>query len=340
MTANPPATLTALGVTWAFFSYSLVDTNAAQIKTYKDAGIQCMLHSAHRAHHYDMLSKSDFGTGGLKGAICLDPVYVGGPQNNWEYRTLGQTWGWGTPDYGRHSGYSNTGIFGQRDHLRGYVKNGAPFEICLDPDVVPPGEPTASTGTGVMSAYYILMGEECPIAFTQYDVEFTVRWDTPGSSDGSRYMGCAFGVPEDRHFKDWIRCDQYTKGYTFTMTLNGDFVFSRFDGIPFPGGDPLVTPPYQYGSVWASGFGAIAANTNYAMKVRVRTDRIILGPASQAEGGANTRTFTATTPAGSGGTLPEGTRYRGPFFYLCRHFWNTGEARTVRWGNLTITNVP
>jgi hypothetical protein len=341
MTASPPELLTTyLGATWAFFSYDLVDNNAAQIKTYKDAGIQCMLHSAHRAHHYDMLSKADFGAGGLKGAVCFDPVYVGGPQNNWEYRVLDQTWDWGTPDYGRHSGWSSIGIPGQRDHLRGYVAPGAPFEICIDPDVVPPGESTATTGVNIQTAYYVLMGEECPIAYPQYDIDFTVRWDSGNPFQGSRYMGCAFGVEEDRHFKDWIRCDQYSKGYVFFLTKDGSFVFLRYDGIPYPPeGDPSVLPPYQYGLVWPSGYTP-QDHTNYSMKVRVRNDRLILGPGNETEGGTNTRTFTATTPAGAGGTVPEGTLYRGPFFYLGRHFWNTGDAVVTRWGNLKITQAP
>lgn len=355
MTANPPATLTGLGVTWAFFPYHVAETNPAQLNAYKAAGITCMLHSLHRQHQFNFLNKAEFNPGGLRGGISWDPVYVNGSQSNFRYRALNAVWDTPDPNHGRQGPYVSGNGFRPEwqsqnnrtpmsDHFRGLITGALSDRgrLLLTADVIPPGETDGGAGsTAVQTGYNILMGEQCPVPWPQYDIDFDVRWHGDTNTIDGRYMGIIFGVDEDREVKEWIRCDQYSKFYLFALSITGTFVFFRYDGIPYPGNGAA----YQYTFDWASGYNTPGPGGNtgasYGLKVRVRNDRLVLGPSNQDESGANTRIFTATTPAENGtGRLPDATRWRGKYFYMNRHFWNTSNSRLVSWENLRITEIP
>lgn len=344
MNATPPATLTTLGVTWAFVAYTLIDVNgsptvAAKVKAYKDAGINVMVHSAHRQWHFQYLSHAFFGAGGLKGAICFDPTYCGGALTNFGYRELAATWSWGTPNYGVFSSWATEE--GMRDLYRGYTIPGAGVQLVLDGNVRGPLDPSPGPGNPDPlreTGYHILMGEQCPMSESSYDIEVGFILDSR-TSDSSRWMSVTFCVPEDRPFYDWVKTDQFTKGYQLQLTQAGQFRLLRYDGIPFPGGDPNVNIPYQYGfswnSPWTNGGNGVDPVSEARIKIRVRPDRLIIGPSFQAEGGANTRTFSATV-----NPLSEATKWRGHYFYLGRHFWTDADSTRVRFQQLTVTLNP
>lgn len=333
MDANTPASLVTLGVSWVFINAALADPAtsapiAAKVKAYKDAGLNVMLHSATRQWQYNQLNNTTtFGAGGLKGAIAFDPVYVGGALNNQPHRKNAATWGWGTPDYGRHSPWSNSGYDGQRDKYRGYVENGVGGQINLDADIINPFD---TPGALLPSGYHILMGEQCPIPYTSYDIDCTFIWETRPTDTG-RWMDIWCCSPEDRNIYEWTKANQFTKGYQFQLTVSGLFVMARYDGIPSNGSES--PPPYQYSLAWDSPWsgGGISGGTEYRVKVRVRPDRIVMGPSGQSEGGANTRTFNA----GTGG----GTTWRGAYAYVGRHFFFQSNAVRVRWKDFVITPV-
>lgn len=324
-----PANLVAAGFTWVAINYTSADTRPAVIKAYKDAGLNVILFTGHRQWHWTLVNDATkFGTGGLKGLLCSDPVYAAGLLSNYRYLSWAATWNWGTPDYGRHSNWSAT-IEGQRDRYRGYVADGQAGSLYIDGDVLLPND-TDPEGIRY-SAYYILMGEQCPAPLNSatgkhdnYDIDVSFRWDAL-IADRGRWMGIWFGNTEDRSLVEWIYCNQYTRGYEFMLSQNGMFHIERYDGVP-----NSTEPPFAYGTDWSSPWvGTIQPNTEYRVKVRVRPTYITCGPASEAEGGPNTRTFNSST---GGGDL-----WRGPYIYLGRHFFYTSDSTRCRFGNLVIT---
>lgn len=324
-----PANMTTNGMTWAMITYTEADSFPAKVKAYKDAGIQVMLTGCHRQYHYNLvINTALFGTGGLKGILAYDPIYAAGITTLYRYRTAAATWTWGTPDYGRHSGWSAT-IPGQRDRFRGYVLDGQPGAICLDGDVLNVNDTNPSFRP---SAYYILQGEQCPVPlnaatgkYDSYDLDVGFIWDGL-ITDRTRWMGIWFGNTEDRSLLEFTQATQYTRGYEFELSQAGDFSVYRYDGIPY-----TADPAFQYTLAWPSGWGTITPGTEYRIKVRVRPDRIILGRGDQVEGGTNTRTFNA----GTGG----GTTWRGGYVYLGRHFFNSPDSTRVRFKNFIVTPI-
>jgi hypothetical protein len=332
MTATAPASLVADGFTWVFVHYSLADTNPVQVKAYKDAGLKVMLLGAHRQYHYTLATDTVlFGAGGLKGLLSYDPVYCAGITSIYRYRTSAATWGFTNPDYGRHSNWSDS-LQGQRDLYRGYIQINDAGRLSIDGDLM---LPTDTDPTFRPSGYYILQGEQCPVPFNavtskydSYDIEVSFRWDGLVVDEG-RWMSVWFGNPEDRVLTDWTQATQYTKGYNFQLAQDGQFVLQRYDGIA---SDGVTIPAYQYALAWDSPWlNSIAANTDYRVKVRVRPDRIIVGPASQSEGNTNTRTFNAATG--------QGERWRGAYTYLGRHFFNNTDQVRCRFVNFVVTPV-
>lgn len=337
------------GFTWAFVAYHLVDAaladsnaqiaaNIARIKEYKAAGIQVLLHSAHRQWHFNLATDTAvWGDGALKGVISFDPVYCGGKTNGYSYRKVQASWHWRQPYYGLHSPWSANPVGvnrprpkndfeGQREKVRGFC--GDSGWLRLEVDVIPPNYPPDSSL--INTGYMLLIGEQCPVPLNaatnkhdSYDIDLAFLWDR--ITDRGRWMSVFFAVPEDRSLTEWTDCTKFTKGYQVQLNMAGDLVFQRYDGIPYSGSGS----PTQFEEVWSYG-SSIAAGTAYGIKVRVRTDRIIVGPSSQQEGGPNTRVFRAD----KGGTI-----HRGPYAYIGRHFFSTSpdNASSVRWWRPTIT---
>lgn len=328
--AVTPASLIADGYTWVMMNIFTADRRPAVVKAYKDAGLNVLLTNGARQWHYNLHKDTTrFGTGGLKGILCTDPVYCAGELNGYRYRTDVATWGWSTPDYGRHSSWSAS-IEGQRDRYRGYTLGGDPGNISLDGDVLLPQDTNPEGRRD--SGYFILMGEQCPApinpttsARDNYDIEVGFIWDAL-VGDRGRWMSVWFGNTEDRALSEWVQASEYTRGYDFQLTQTGLFVMQRYDGV-LPNG---VDPPFQYSLTWDSPWrNNIQPGVEYRVKVRVRPDRIILGPASEAEGGPNTRVFNAATGGGE--------RWRGPYSYVGRHFFFTNDSTRVRWRWYTLT---
>ncbi len=331
--ANTPASLVAAGFTWVMIQNAIADNTPAKVKPYKDAGLNVLLYNTQRQWQYNLAKDTTkFGAGGLKGVLSTDPLYCGGEAFSYTYRRNRSDWTVPTPDYGRHSPYSDQGFGGQIDTYRGYaggndagVSDGS-NRLFLDGDVKNPGD----TPTDRPSGYFILLGEHCPIVNNaatskpdNYDVDFSVSWASL-ISDKVRWAGMFVGVPEDRSIREWTQATTATKGYLFTLNQNGRFVFTRYDGVVG------ANPPYQYSTDWDSAWApGVAANTEYRMKIRMRPDRIVVGPANQAEGGANTRTFNAATGSGE--------RWRGPYLYIARHFFTDADSTTVRWTDVNVT---
>lgn len=315
--ANPPATMAANGHTWVMISASILEAYPATVAAYIAAGLNVMTFTLTKQHQYFAAKAA-----GVRGVLAADPVYVGGEQSNFRHRQNNATWTWGTPDYGRH-GYVGD-IPSQSDKYRGYVNPGQANMLSLDPDVINP----SGTVDFDESGYFILAGEQCPIRKTgdpanivgspnNYDITVGFLWDRL-LTDRGRWMGVWFGAPDDRSIQQWTKSTQYTKGYCITLSQNGDFAFSRYDGVPFPaGGNPNVTPPFQFGDVWASGW-SIQANVEYRIKISVRpTGNITI---SRQDGGAS-RTYTDTT-------------WRGAYFHIGRHHFNIYDAAVCRWVRL------
>lgn len=320
-----PAYMAAHNLTWAMINYGLGDANAPTVKTYKDAGIHVMLTNCARQWHYNLITDTGrFGAGGLKGILAIDPLYSAGVLTNYSYLKQVATWGYGTPDYGRWGPNSNT-LDGLRDVYRGFVLPGQAGKLCLDGTTLTPLDTNPDFR---LSGYLLLMGEQCPVpkdattnAYDSYDIEVGFIWDAL-VTDRIRWCSVFFGVPEDRALYEFRQTSQYTKGYQFQLSQNGSFTVERYDGIPYS-----TDPAWQYTLTWDSGWGTIVPGVEYRVKIRVRPDRIILGRADQLEGATNTRTFNA----GTGG----GTTWRGPYFYLGRHFFSTADSTRVHFSNLT-----
>lgn len=319
--ANPPAQLVSDGFTWVAISYGIADRRPATVKAYKDAGLNVLLFTGARQWHWQLTNDTTkFGAGGLKGLLASDPVYSSGALNSYRYRQQVATWRWGTPDYGRHSNWSGT-MEGQRDRYRGYVLRGNGDSICIDGDVLGPHDTSPSF---MPSGYFILMGEQCPVpgdigtgVHENYDIECGFTWDAL-ITDRNRWMSIWFGNPQDRSLVEFTLANEFTRGYNFMLNQNGQFIMSRYDGIPATG-----EPPWQFSDTWDSPWrNNIQAGVEYRVKVRVRSGRIILGPADQAEGGPNTRVYDAATGGGD--------RWRGAYTYVGRHFFNTSDSTRVR----------
>lgn len=320
---HTPASLVAAGYTWALFSYALADTSPATITAYRDAGLQVMLYGGHRQYHWNLQANL-----GLRGMLCVDPVYCAGKTSYFRYRKVTSQWSWTAPDYGRH-GYT-ADFEGMRDKYRGYVPQGVGDQIAIDGTTKSPRETDPGFRT---TSYYILMGEQCPIRDTRvapnevgspnwYDIEVGFVWDAL-ISDRGRHMSIFFGVPEDRPLYEWMSATVHTKGYMFGLGQDGIFTFARYDGIA-----GTSEAPVMYSNTFESGWGTITPGTEYRVKVRVRPDRIVVGRADVPEVHANSRTYTET----SGG----GTMWRGAYFYLGRHFFNDNDSTKCRFRNLSL----
>lgn len=317
-TANPPATLVSEGFTWVMIDFSIADTAAATVTAYKTAGLNVMLTNGHRQWHFNLQR-----TLALRGVLCLDPVYCAGILSSFSYKKPVGTWGWGTPDYGRYA--YGTDQENMRDKYRGYVKNGEGGRIYIDGGTLAPHETDPNFR---QSSYFILMGEQCPVRDTRvaanvvgspnfYDIDVSVTW-TSLTSDQGRHLSVFFAVPQDRPLTEWQLATTYTKGYMFSLSENGTFVFQRYDG----GSNAAMFES------WASPWGVVTPNAEYRLKVRVRPDRVIVGPADQSEGGAQTHTYTGA----NGGTM-----WRGAYFYLGRHFFSVADSTSIRFTNLVLT---
>jgi hypothetical protein len=320
------ATNAAVGVTIAAAGYTwvTVDIGAvvpAKITEFIAAGLNVLYTGCGRQLHFDGAV-----TAGIRGVIATTPIYCGGKLNTFQYRNTIASWNFGAADHGRFAYGTNLPEFAT-DRWRGYVRPGIPGIINIDGNKVPPGEDPGFIETGL----WILMGEQCPVrdntvaiteygAPSNYDIEFGVSWSAV-LSDTARWAGVFLACPTDPVIRDWSQATTDTRGYLFTLSQNGTFEMARYDGVAFPpGGDPTVTPPYAFGNTWASGFGVVSANTEYRMKVQVRPTQITF---SRADGG--------------GSFVYVNTTWRGPYFYLGRHFFNTVD--TARVGFHTLTTV-
>lgn len=323
-----PKNLTDNGFTWVFISYGVADRTPEKVKAYKDAGLNVMLFSGHRQWHYDLVKDTTkFGSGGLKGILCSDPIYCAGVTSSYRYRLRRASWTWGTADYGRHSNWSASGLEYQHVKYRGYIRQGEGQQLSLDGDLYSPGD----NPTFRQSAYMVLMGEQCPMPLNpatgkmdNYSIDVGFVWDDM-LSDRGRWMSVWWGNPQDRSLTEWRLASEYTRGYQLQLNQNGQFVLQRYDGIPWPGGDAA---PHQYALVWDSPWvNQIQPNVEYRIRVRVRPDRIICGPLGQLEGGPNTRTF---------GKDVGGDMWRGGYVYLGRHTWSNNDTTRCRFVDLHI----
>ncbi|WP_367139261.1 hypothetical protein [Saccharothrix sp. HUAS TT1] len=315
--ALPPEDLVAAGFTWVFIQVGLADTYPQQVLAYKTAGLYTMLYGGHKHWHFRLTQNATlFGAGGLKGILCPDPVYCAGDVNGYRYYEQGLTLQWGTPNYGVHA--YNGSIEWMRDRFRGYVQGGRAGQLTSDADVVAPGE----TSSIFRSGYYILQGEMCPVALPNYDrvtntvnnyeIHIGFMWDGI-SVDRGRWMGLWWGAPEDRQLFEWERANQYTRGYQVQLSQEGNFVVTRYDGIPG------ASPPYQWAPsppTWDSGYRP-QPGIEYRMRVQVFPDRFTV---ARPDGGAM-RTFTGA----------DATMWRGPYCYAGKHFFNIPDAHRVRW---------
>lgn len=319
---NTPAALTALGIKWVGINYAVAAADTVKARAYKDAGLNVLLTGTHRQWHWE-LSRDviKFGPGALKGCLSYDPMYtIGSPAGR--YLRDQATWSWPMADYGRHSPYSDT-IEGQHEKFRGYFDAAAsPDNILLDSNIVVPQ-------AGKNSAYYILMGEECPTpASNNFDIECGFAWDAPSHTADPHWIGLFVCVPTDNVLYDDQLVDGNTQGYLCAMNTAGECMFRRFDGTP---GGAL---PWQFEQKWASGFGAAQPVTPYRFRIRIRPDRIAFGRDGQAENGPDTRTFT--------NALGGGDRWRGRYFYAGRQFPVAGQPDNgrVRWFFLNVNQTP
>lgn len=309
-----PDGLWNLGFRWVFISYGIADVTPAKVKAFKDRGFNVMLFTGHRQWHWNLTKDTTkWGPGGLKGILCSDPVYCAGETTNYRYRKEGASWNWHNADYGRHAYVGS--IPWMRDRFRGYINNGQAGFLSLDGDVLLPNDTDPNFRP---SGYLILQGEQCPVptydpvtrTSNNYEIHVGFLW-TGMSVDRSRWMSVFFANPEDRSLTEWEWATEYTRGYQFQLTQNGLFTFGRWDGAY-----PPVNPPVG-GNAWASGWGNLSPNIEYRVQVQVRPGSIRVG---RADGGAM-REFTG----------PFATQWRGPYFYLGRHFFNTPDSSTVRW---------
>jgi hypothetical protein len=327
-TAYPAATLANLygdgtGPTWVFLHYEVVEANSAIATGYRTAGLNVMIIGAHRQYHYEMQR-----TLGVRGIDCADPVYAAGYKGGFRYRRAQAFWDWQLPNYGRHA-YQTQYVLPNWE--RGYVASGQGGWLVIPQDLVNP----VTTAAWQRSAYLILMGEQCPIPDpardpnapgdyghpTNYDIEVGFSWDRI-ISDRTRFMSVFFGSPEDRPMSEWVHANQYTRGYEFRLSQNGNFTLQRYDGVPYTGSlDPTGPPwPYQFQQTWASSWGNLAIGTEYRILIQVRPGTITVGRLGPGSTVLNGRTFTNTDAGG------RGDMWRGPYFYLGRHFWQESDG--------------
>lgn len=311
--AVPPQTMWDLGFRWVFIQYGVADASPAKVKAYKDRGFNVVLFTGHRQWHWALTNDATrFGTGGLKGILCSDPVYCSGEVNGYRYRSDTASWGWGTPDYGRHAYVGD--IPWMRDRFRGYVRLGQAGHLTLDGDVLGPAETDPNLRA---SGYMILQGEQCPTpnfdpvtrVSNNYEIHVGFVWEGI-PSDRGRWQCVFLGAPEDRSLTEWELATEYTRGYMIQLNASGNFVATRYDGAY-----PPVDPPG--GPVWASGWGNLSANIEYRITIQVRPNSITV---SRADGGG-AREFTGDWA----------TRWRGGYFYYGRHFFNIADSAPTRW---------
>lgn len=340
LAAYPPATLATLygdgtGPGWVFLNYELAEANPANATAYRDAGFQVILTGAHRQYHYELQR-----TLGLRGIDCADPVYAAGFKSAFRYRRMDAEWTWPTPDWGRHA-YRTQNIT-TPTWERGYTDSGKLFIEQFS--LVNPATSPDFQRTG----YMVLAGEQCPIADptwdpdvpgdygepTNYDIEVGFSWSRL-MSDRSRWMSVFFGVPEDRPLSEWVYTNEFTKGYQFQLNQNGLFTMQRYDGIPWTGSlDPVGPWPYQFSSSWASSWGTINPDQEYRILIQVRPGTVTMGRLGPGSTVLNGMTFTNTDVGG------RGERWRGPYFYLGRHFWQASDGASCRFHNLKTRVYP
>lgn len=311
-----PTWMTTNNITWALIHIDVADAASATVLAYKNAGRKVLLYPAHRQWHWSLMKNTvKFGAGGLRGVLATDPAYVGGELTGYRYRRLQCDWRTAPADIGRHSPWSAQMAF-QSTHYRGYV--GDTGWLSLDGDLHNPTDNDASRQSG----YFVTAGEINPIASAQYDLEFGVSWAGMGNFDRSRWAGVWIGSPEDRHLLQYTEATVNTKGYDIALTCFGQLTFHRYDGVAGAPGNP----PIMSSLVWGAGWGELAAGVEYRIKIRVRSDRIIIGPAHEATNGPNTRTLMDTT-------------WRGPYVYLGRHFFNPTQSVKVSFHDVIVTPV-
>lgn len=334
LAAYPPATLANLygdgtGPAWVFMNYELVEANTANATAYRDAGFQVVLMGAHRQYSYEMMR-----TLNLRGLDSPDPVYVAGFNSYFRYRRPDADWQWPTPDYGRHAYRTQQPAVPTWE--RGYTNSGL---LHINETLVNP----VTSSDWQRSGYLVLMGEQCPIpdptwspstpgfygAPTNYDIEVGFSWSRL-MGDRTRWMGVFFGVPEDRPLSEWVYSNTYTKGYQFQLSQNGTFTLQRYDGIPYTGSlDPSGPPwPYQFSSSWASTWGTINPLQEYRVLIQVRPGTVTMGRLGPGNTVLNGRTFDNTDIGG------RGERWRGPYFYVGRHFWQQSDGAVCRFHNV------
>lgn len=340
--ALPPATLSTLygdgtGPEWVMIPFTFAEDSPATVTAYRDAGFQVLLTSAHRQYHYELQR-----TMGLRGMICADPVYAAGFKNRFRYRIPEADWSWGTTDYGRHAYITQNNV---NTSERGYVEHGQGGKLVIRQDLVNPSTDASWQRTG----YMILMGEMCPVpdpawdpsdpgnygSPTNYDIEVGFSWSRLMSYRG-RWMSVFFAVPEDRPLSEWVRTNQFTKGYQFQLAQDGTFVVQRYDGIPYTGPDDPTGPPwpYQYSLTWASGWGTINPGQEYRIRIQVRPGQITMGRIGPGTTVLDGRTLDSTEAGG------RGDMWRGPYLYLGRHFWTESDGAVCRFHTLKTRTYP
>lgn len=329
--ANPPASLAALGVTWVGLSYGLSD---ATIDLYKSAGFNTMLFLLDRQHQWTRQQQL-----GVRGAFCADPVYAAAATYGFRYRLINPPTTWPhvftgqAANYGR-CGYSSS-LDGVHSKFRGWVDRiaGSAGVLKAGPDMQPPAN----------SGFHMPMGPFCPIfdrdladpppvgnygAPTNYDIEVSVgtgggSWQTGGQQG----LGMFFCVPQDVRLFDLAAARTDTIGYSFSLASNGNFVFRRYSG---------TVGSFAFEHIWASGWPTTQFVTNRAFRiaVQVRPGTIRCGPLTENGGinGANSRLFTATSPANAGADM-----HRGAYFYLS--FWEAPSFAFYRhYTNVRVVN--
>jgi glycerophosphoryl diester phosphodiesterase len=314
-----PSAVAGMGHTWVVLPASLADTNAAMVTAYKSAGLQVLLNGVARQYQYNQAKSL-----AVRGILSQDPIYASGVDNNFKYQSLTSTWAWAQPDYGRQAYLDDVAFV--RDTYRGYVASSN--RLSIDGLTHVPGQTDPDQHP---SSYYLLMGEQVPVrdtgtaintygTATNYDITVGFIWSRL-LTDRTQWCSLYFGVPEDRPLYDNTGATSTTKGYAFMLRQNGNFILLRYDGVPYPGSGS----PYQFiVANWASGWGTITANTEYRVKVQVRSNGIIVG--REDGGGSATKTLVGE----------DYIKWRGPYFYLGRHIDNDSDLATVTYSNLVL----
>lgn len=329
-TANPAASLVALGCTWVGLSYAIPPET---VQTYVAAGLKVMMFTADRQWHWTRQQEY-----GVRGAFCSDPMYASGHTYGFRYRVINPLVGdphvfTGMSAKPGMTGYSGT-LTGSHAKFRGWIDRtptGAGI-LKSGPDMQPPAN----------SGFHIPVGPFCPIfdralpdpppqgnygSPNNYDIEVSVAvvgeaWQ-PGGQQGQGLFIC---VPRDVRLFDLTAATADTIGYSFVLASNGNFVFRRYSGDP---------GSYAYSLEWASGWGNLVQPNNYRIAVQVRATSIRCGPLTDNGGitGPNSRQFTGNTPAGAGADM-----HRGPYFYLS--FYNSPTYGGFRhWPDLKVNNL-